>query len=40
MSRKKKKPAKPHIDWSNVIVNAIADLIVGILLLIAGKYIK
>ena len=43
LSRKKKKgdkPAKPHIDWSNVIVNAIADLIIGILLLIAGKYIK
>ena len=40
MCKKKIMPAKSHIDWSNVIVNAIADLIIGLLLMIADKYIK
>ena len=40
LSKKKKKACKLHIDWMSIIINALADLAVGILLLIADKHIK
>lgn len=38
MSKKQKK--KSGIDWKTVIISAILDFIVGLMLLLIGKYIS
>lgn len=35
-----KKPTKNSIDWLQVIVGALVDLVVGTLLLLIGKIIE
>jgi len=40
MSKKKKhKNEKPSIDWRTLLASAILDLIVGLALLLIGKYL-
>jgi len=36
---KKKKHKKKPIKWQDLAVNALIDLIIGIILIIIGKYI-
>ncbi len=38
MSKKKKHKKKP-INWIDIAVNALIDLIIGVLLIEIGKYI-
>lgn len=38
MGKKKKQKKKP-INWRDLAINALIDLIVGIILIIVGKYI-
>ena len=38
MGKKKKKKKKP-INWRELAINALIDLIIGIILIIIGKYI-
>lgn len=38
MGKKKKQKKKP-INWKDLAINAVIDLIVGIILIIIGKYI-
>ena len=36
MGKKQKKP----INWQELLINAVIDLIVGIILILIGKYIS
>lgn len=36
---KKKKHKKKPINWKDLAINAVIDLIIGIILIIIGKYI-
>ena len=38
MGKKKKQKKKP-IEWRDLTINALIDLIIGIILIIIGKYI-
>ena len=38
MGKKKKQKKKP-IEWRDLAINALIDLIIGIILIIIGKYI-
>ncbi len=38
MGKKKKQKKKP-IEWRDLAINALIDLIIGIVLIIIGKYI-
>lgn len=38
--RKSPNKAKHKIDWQSVLVNALADLIIGTLLILIGKWIE
>nr|DAU90600.1 MAG TPA: TM helix protein [Caudoviricetes sp.]DAY52333.1 MAG TPA: TM helix protein [Caudoviricetes sp.] len=37
--RKRKKQKKKPIEWRDLAINALIDLIIGIILIIIGKYI-
>lgn len=37
--RKRKKQKKKPIEWQDLAINALIDLIIGIILIIIGKYI-
>ena len=39
MGKKKKQKKKP-IEWRDLTINALIDLIIGIILIIIGKYIS
>lgn len=36
---KKKKHKKKPINWKDLAINAVIDLIIGIILIVIGKYI-
>ena len=38
-SRKKKKQKKKPINWQELAISAVIDLIIGTILIIIGKYI-
>lgn len=40
MSRKKKKARKQRLEIQKILIQMLAELIVGILLIIADKHIK
>lgn len=37
--KKQKKQKKKPIEWRDLAINALIDLIIGIILIIIGKYI-
>lgn len=39
MGKKRKKKKKKPIEWRDLAINALIDLIVGTILIIIGKYI-
>lgn len=39
MSKKHKKTTKSEIDWKSIIINMIADVVVGIILILIEYYL-
>lgn len=40
MSRHNKKPTKNSVNWSETLIGALVDLVVGVLLLMIAKLIE
>ena len=40
MSKQKRKSTKPHINWVEIMITGLIDLIVGVLLLVFAKLLE
>ena len=40
MGKKKRKSTKPHINWTEIMIAGLVDLVIGVLLRLLDKLIE